>query len=506
MAELTGPNAHPPVDPVVHNEPPRARNPLFETYCALCCCIFFPCVIAGFVFTLLATRRVEAGFKDSFGSLIDSWKSDVVFGFTSNPSMVVANGLYLSPWAGKWPGTEPGCHCPTSTFFFSMRGVHPGLFARPCNWNETFSGCQSIPGNPDMTLNKWVHGEQWFAVKGHATSFLDLYDKMDADGKCVAGYKHCGDVKSKTKGFCIPIHFSECPITRISQSPEAGLTPITLGSTTLYVGRDNSANPFSDVGVSESHVCTSRGLYSITPGRKRYELLRGATEGCFKDNAAVYLSQIGEREYFDSNQVPYFRLVDYHVENSYRYFQFASRVLQWSAACNTLIPQVRHLSTDIIDVSTKSSTLSTVNIIALIILIPSMFCMFCAVVDTNPENGITFVSLGCSLLGYGLLLPYLIILYKKAHEFMNTFNQIQGQRCSDDNTNGVFELLGNSFRDEFVLKLKIALWLAGIGCVLQALFSAYVLRKKRQPANPQRGPEGAPLLGNNYNNPNRPGP
>ena len=502
MAELTGPG--PQINPAI--DPPERgvrRTPLFDTYCALCCCIFFPFVIAGTIFTYYATKQIQSGFKDSFGSLTDSWKSDLIFGFTSNQGMVLANGLYLSPWAGKWPGTEPGCHCPTSTMFFGAQNVHPGLFPRPCSWNETFSGCQSIPGNPEMTLNRWVHGEQIFAIRGRGTTFLELFDKIDNDGRCVAGYRHCGDVKSTTKGICIPIQFVECPITKISLSPEAGLVPINLGSTTLYVGRDSTANPYSDVGVSEAHVCTSKGLYSITPGRKRYELLRGATEGCIKDNAATYLSQIGERELFDNNQVPYFRLVDYHVESSYRYVQYASRSLQWAAACNSLIPKIQHVTTDIIDVSTKSSTLSTVNIIALIILICSMACMCCSVADTEAEKGLTFVSLGCTLIGFGILLPYLIILFKKTHEFAKTFDEIQNQKCSDSNTNGVFEQMRNDFNDQVVTRLKIALWLAGIGCVLQALFSGYALRKKRVQNNPT-DPEGVPLLPNNQNRANRP--
>ena len=475
----------PDVYRVDHGGDPRfisngSTNGQHEKLClvfvCLSICVFLPLIIVGFVLVFSAISKVETGFTNSFGTISGSWKSDLIFGLTSNPNVALPEGQYVVPWGGVWPGTIEGCNCPNSVLILGRRNVWPGLQAHSCTYNETYSGCQRVSSQSQVQMNRWNGGEQFYAVKYAKTSFLDSYQQMDEQGKCATGYKLCGNPSSKSKGVCIKDIYTECPITRISQSPEAGLTPITLGSTTLYVGRDNSANPFSDVGVSEAFVCSTRSFYSNTPGRKRYALLRGNSESCMKDNDATYFGEIGERNLFQVNQVPYTNLPEYEVDDKYKYVQYADRPLEWAPSCKDIVPKTQKLGDDIKVVSDQASTLRTVAIIALIIAIVATMVQCCGL--GIPTKIATGISLALTLIAVGLMIPYLSKAISKGNEFSGTFDSVKSRQCSNEIANKEFDAMGGSFKSDYTGTLNTAMWLIIAGCVLQALFSLFALVAK----------------------------
>ena len=457
----------------------------------LCCCVFLPLIVVGFILVLSAIGKVENSFQDSFGGISASWKSDLIFGFTSNPSVVLPEGQYVSPWGGRWAGTVEGCNCPSSVMIFGRRNVWPGLKAHSCSFNETYSGCQRVTAQSEIQMNKWNGGEQIFAIKYSKTNFLENYQNMDTTGRCAPGYKLCGNPSSKSKGVCIKETFTECPITGLSDTAKAGADkPINLGSTTLYVGRDSTANPSSDVGVSEAFVCTARGLSSVTPGRKRYELLKGYTDGCVKDNEAAYFNEIGERNLFQVNQVPFTTLPEYDVDDKYKYKQWASRPLEWAPSCRDVIPSTQKLGQDIKVVSEQASSLKIFLIIGFIVALIAIAVQCCG--TGIPSKIATGIALALIIVAICLIIPFITKTVSKANDFSNTFDVVSSRKCSTDSTNTQFDTMSATFKKDFTGDLKTGMWLLIAGCVLQALFSLYALLAKDDgdDRQPLMGPQG----------------
>jgi hypothetical protein len=481
MAPVNNPYKNPDIQMISNGSSGESSGRQSQTmlciFGGLCCCIFLPLVLVGFILILSAIGKVENGFENTFSNISASWKSDLIFGFTSNPSMVLPQGQYLAPWGGVWPGSNEGCNCPNSALLLGRRNVWPGLKAHSCSYNETYSGCQRVTGQSQVPLNKWGNGEQIFAIKFLQTNFLETYQQMDQNGNCAAGYKLCGNPASKSKGVCIKNIYSECPITQVSQTSRPGVDkPITLGSTTLYVSRDNSANPYSDVGVSEAFVCTARGLSSITPGRKRYQLLKGTTDTCQKDVDASYFSEIGEKNLFQVNQVPFAQLPEYEVDDKYKYVQWASRPLEWAPTCKDVVPNTQKLGDNIKTVADQAGTVKIFAIIAFIVALIA-FGVQCAGVGI-PSKIASGIALALAIIAIILVIPSVSTALKNGNNFSDTFDAVKSRQCSSDATNKQFDSMAGSFKSDFNGSLNTGMWVFIAGCVLQALFSVWALVTK----------------------------
>src|SRR3990167_3118226 len=240
-------------------------------YC-MCCSGALAMLISSFVLAIFAKNEVEV-FKDTVSSFASTWETDMVFDLSLSPNTSrPSNQYYVSEWKSQWPGNNEGCWCEKSDL---IQRVQKGLKEQRCNSTQTKGGCVNIDERGPQDLNKWINSQTIYAVRGTKTSFKQNYLNMDSDGTCKAGFKNCGDKNSKSRGFCIPNSFLDCPITDISSTPVDKYTPLNMLGIKLWMGRPADKNPVSDLMYVQDFACFVRSHYGRTPGRSKYVLLKG---------------------------------------------------------------------------------------------------------------------------------------------------------------------------------------------------------------------------------------
>lgn len=463
------------------------------------CCGAFLLYIASFVVFLYAKSRMEQ-IKDNFSNIVGNWQNDLIFEILNTSNIENKHNTYISTWAGYFPGTFDGCYCFTSSYYMN---VQVGLHERQCNYNETWVGCANLIARPPQTLNRWIDDQEISVLKIRGTSFLDTFDKIKEDGTCVDGYIHCGNKLSKSKGVCIPKTIGRCPVTEIQSIKGDGLTEVKLGKYSLYYGSNSSLNPISDVNITESHLCLSRTDFPVTPGRPRYPLLQGYHENCQIDKEAISMMSMGEREFFDLNNVRYQGLIEYDVGNSYAYHLMAGRPVEWAPKCAGLVPDMMENSQKSQDVYSQYKILMVLFIISLIGVIVCCFFMFAVIIPGNDAKS-SWIVFFITLIFYAMVFPSFAIISLGADDMSSDLKKVVAFNCSTAYTQENLIDLDNRFYDKVIYKNQWWIWL-GVSSFLCLFFAAVFATWARKGENsppPQAGRnyENAALLGPEPNN------
>jgi hypothetical protein len=426
-------------------------------YSCLCCCCAFPLLIAAFA-VVCAAYSSQKEFSDNFQNLGGNWKQDVVVGISNTDQIPLKEGQYVDRWQGNYPGTVDGCFCSSSAYYWR---VSAGMKTRSCNWNETRAGCREIPSTPAKTLPKWINSQEVFVIRQRNTSFMETYSKLNQDGSCVEGFKNCGNKNTKSKGFCIPNSVAECPITDISSDIKPGYQQVAFLGFVLFTSRSADNNPVIDTIIRESHLCYSRQDFGVTPGRKRYELLKGDYANCIKDDSGFSLGDIGEVDLFDINGVDYKGLINYSPDNKYRYRLLASRVTEWSPVCNGLVKDIAARAEDS---KSLDSTFFSLYVIYIVTFIIALFCFIRIVYVFAHENKKTGYCLvfGLRIILFIVILPSLFSVNSKCNSIIKFVSDISTKDCSTPPVNNMFRELSVKFNGSVVTLNKWAIALAFI--------------------------------------------
>ena len=94
-------------------------------------------------------------------------------------SLDCANPLSRPIFQANYPGTVDGCNCLHVSWSW-YRGVRKNkLNPSSCNYNETRSGCNDIPGTPQRML-EWSDHSQLCGIFGNSTeSFKGMMNNMN---------------------------------------------------------------------------------------------------------------------------------------------------------------------------------------------------------------------------------------------------------------------------------------------------------------------------------------
>ena len=429
--------------------------------------------------TIIKRKQVQQ-MGEGFSSLISSWETDLVFDLGVQNDEVLANPNLLqaldTKWQGELPGLVRGCYCSSSNPMFKTK---KGLKARACNDKEIEASCKSIPAFPKSKLWKWTGGHRLYAVRIPGTNFFSSYQKIDYSGECSEGYKNCGDKNSRSKGYCIPESIPGCPLTDISVSSASGYSrSLLFEGLTLYFDSKPNTNPISDLMIVQDHACFFRGHYPLASGRKKYELFEGDFDNCQKDDSVVSVSEIGEKDLFDLNGIPYKEWLDYDVSNDFRYKLAFGRTLEWSQDCNIFVTSIREKYNELKE---KKTSYRIYFIILMILFSLQCFVQLCFGLSLsvycckkmNDIDGlvvcINIYSIFRSFI-FALVLPHVIFINLNIQKLKDYLNDMILMNCSNDAGNRSLRMLdhssGNIAKTETLVTLYIVGFVIEISLVL----------------------------------------
>ena len=194
---------------------------------------------------------------------------------------------------------------------------------------------------------------------------------------------------------------------------------MTFTGYSLYLGTTTQANSVCDLNIAESHTCFIRGQYPITQGREKYKLLRGDYENCRKDDSVWSLSEMGERDFLDINNINHQRLITFDSKNDYRYRLQAGRVLDWSPSCQDIVPAMTEKPEEIKRVEKQYNTLFVLYIISLVFSCLSLFAMIFGTFIL--QRKIVKIAFFVRLCAWIMVVPSIVICFVQARRFYTYF-------------------------------------------------------------------------------------
>lgn len=437
------------VDPHETLQPPNPKPPKeHPIWIETLLCLSFICFIA-FATVFYYAKASMADIRGNFSGMFKSWESDMIFDIVNTTQNHGNSSTYVEPWQGYFPGTIDGCICEHTSLVFRAR---LGFKSRSCNYTEVWAGCIDIPSQPAAPLTKWIDGKELFVVRYRNTSFMKTFDKMNLDGTCKEGFKHCGNSQSKSKGACIPQDIPSCPITSISETQVPGFKEVNFGHYNLWYGVEvNGKNPICDVNITESHLCMARQELPTTPNRPRYRLLQGSYQNCQKDLQADAIQSMGERDLFDLNHINYRVLLRYDVDNRYQYHLMAGRRVEWSPDCFDSVPKMIQGE----DRADKLYFQYQVLFVLLCIGILPILVLYVAmgiISYSDVQKKVGWWLFFAFLLIYTMLIPSAFIIYLRSNQLADELKNVVALNCSNDLTQNSFTELQNMYTEKVLMK------------------------------------------------------
>ena len=444
-------------------------------------------LIISFVYANLA-RKEFTRVKDSFGSLVSNWDSDLVFDLTSDPSYALPDSsYYLDGWTGQWPGTKNSCYCNqdnASKTKYAKNKVLEGTKDRDCNSTESYYGCVDIPATDSKTLENWINGQKMYAVKIKDTSFLDTYNDISSDGKCKSvDLMHCGNINSKSKGVCLPSKIGRCPLTDLSSNSVADYNTSSFVGFSLYHSSSNQNNPLSDLAIREHHLCFIRSQYPLTPGRSKYILMLGEYEQCRIDNSAWHVGEMDETTFYDINNLNYKMFPEFGSTDRNKMRMIGARTFDWTPGCSDTVPTMASKQDDLKVIDVDFRNLIVVYSIAFGFTVIVLAGLVCSAMKYLDKNGKIYKCLFVArILFFIMALPSLVISYKKVRDFYKYFERINELSCSTPETAVNFDDYAATVKDNTGKKAFIAFMLFIFGFVVDIIICMiYLWCIKKQP-------------------------
>ena len=448
------------------------RKYLLVTIFCCCCLGALAMLIISFIWMILAKREMLL-LKDGFQSLVSSWEKDMVYDISTDTNfarMTGVSNVKTQKWEGIWPGSIKGCHCTKAS---SRKKVTKGLKDRECNRNETSEGCTNIDPTPSRSLTRWIGSQEINVARVTGTNFYSSYSKIMSNGECQSGYRNCGDKSSTSKGYCISNDIPICPLTTISTGSQVGFTQVTFSGFSLYYAAEANKNPISQLSIEQDHACFIRSHFPLTSGRSKYKLLQGDHVSCRKDNGAVYLNELGEKDYFDINSLDYGKLTEFDANNNYKYKLTFGKVLEWSPDCSEIVPSMRDKPQDLVDLYKQYKILFVLYIISLvfgsiyfIVVLLSLVVGFDNSAGSTGEKSrqIYKCAFIVRLIFFSLVIPSILICTIKLNQFSNYFSNITQLSCSNSEGNANFKLISEDIDNKVHKKniVMLSLSLSGI--------------------------------------------
>ncbi len=423
------------------------------------------CLTISFAWTV-AARSESRRFLRAFTSLAANWELDTVFQVTDDPGVPLAEGYYLDEVRGRWPGTAAGCHCPSP---LGSKTADPDSVRRgACSFNDTRYGCRDVPQTQaNGRLRLTLEGKPVFLVRGNRTSLRELYLHMQESGECDAGFRHCGNTASISRGLCVPVSLGACPLTALSLEPQPGFAETSLNGRQLFVSSSPQHNPLTELLLEQSHPCFVRSHFPLSAGRRKYPLFEGEFDACEPDPKPQRLFSIGERDLLLANAVPIDKLPAGDFSNAYLYHFFAGRLVEWSPRCKEQLPKILAKPSELANIDRQYANLLLIYIIAFIPSVCALVCQLALVGGKSGRRGVRW-TFAVHVTAWLLAMPPLIICTSLAVRFSQSLSQSAELDCSDDASHQQFERITAALRSKVVRKSVVSLVFAVFGLPLES--------------------------------------
>jgi len=241
----------------------------------------------------------------------------------------------------------------------------------------------------------------------------------------------------------------------------------------LYTNIDKLANPVSDLLVRESHLCFIRGQMPKTAGRDRYKLLIGDYESCQNDPTSWSLAEIGEKDYFDINDVPYGKLTTFDTNNDYKYKLFAGRYLEWSPSCSDAVPSLTKKGEDLTYI--KKQMLILLILYSIVIGLMGIYNIAQVLLFLDDKKKIYKRVYFARLVAFVLIAPSLIIVTVHTGRFVKYFKNIVDIKCSTDDSNVQFEKIYTHYDQKVYKRVVVMIVLAFCNLIVDSLVAMIFL-------------------------------
>lgn len=436
----------------------------------VCGCIMALGLLISTLVLVILARAEAATLKGNYIGLTANWYKDMIYDVTTDSKYTLpTTDYYLSELAYRWPGTVEGCYCTVSSRRYR---VTVGLKDRPCNRNETRMSCAMIPSTAEQNLTTWINGQKLYAVRMMGTSFMETYKYTKADGSCEGYRRNCGNIESKSKGACIPLRYSTCPLTSIQASVTADFESRDYLGFSLQIARKNNSNPITDFSIEQNHLCFVRSNYPLTPDREKYKLLKGDFKSCHKDESAWQVGEMGEKTFLDLNNFDYRKFPEFGVSDSVKYRIMVASIFEWSPSCSDSIQTLIVKSDDIDSIEYQYFVLIIVFSISFGL---NILCLICQCWCILGENKILYsVGIVVRIVCLALCFPSIVITYRKTVESHKFFTEIAAMNCSNDQTNASFKTLVDYHLGSLSGKSKAVIGLAISGFLIEMMLMVIV--------------------------------
>lgn len=426
------------------------------------------------------------------------WRPDGIAGINVNdqPDFMTPD-YYSENISDYWPGTMPGCYCETAIYLKNYR-KDKGVNQKSCDDVAKARDCTDIDSTNSANLQKWKNSGSISITKMKGTSFISIYQNIDESGNCKAGFIHCGDKNSISKGTCIPSTFGRCPLTELTSEAKVGFNSTGMTGWMLYHSIGSTNNPIVEATFREDSLCFDRSKLPLSPGREKYKLLKGDYDDCDKDVDAWSVSDMGEKDFFDLNGLPHRKLRDYNSDNKYVIRFMASRTIEWSPACKDSVPSIVSKS------ETFKSAITAVNNLVIIYSIAFGFNILLAIASMvmllDRNTCMYKVVMIFKLLFYLAALVPLAILLNKTSEIGKFYGELDKLKCSTNKINEFISTLNHSTEEnakyKLILSLVFLMLAFAIDCLQMCIslkcfdfFKEYTYHVRRQPANQSKASE-----------------
>ena len=478
------------------------------------------CAVLSFVFSVFSKVKSN-GLEDKLDNQVGGLENDLIFDILVQPMDEASAAQYPSDLyyqqiiSHDWPGTTTGCFC---AGYDLRREVETGLKSRECSKTETAAGCIRVPPIPARKLSIWKFAQSLVLIKGTGTSFNRLKNKLTPEGICPEGFRMCGDSSSLSKGICVPTVFTKCPITDILVNQTISVESLSVESLSdfrqwniisLQLKRTEGKKPLSDISIVQDHSCLNRRSLPLSDGRRKYELLQGDFEHCLRDPTVWYLDSLGEVDFFRKNDILVQNLIKYSMSNDYQYRIAVSPVIDWSANCADLDPNLSGQTKDFKKLRDHLQLLFILFTVSLSVFAAASIATVWSVAQEKfMSYKIATIARFCSFVLVG---PSLVICFVGSLSLSKSMTDLGDQHCAPAHLASIYADISTDINSALKRNLLVSIIFYSLSLVVEVsgaavflLSHASQLQKlgiKQLPEKPEPSSElvAGNLMNNNFN-------
>ena len=203
----------------------------------------------------------------------------------------------------------------------------------------------------------------------------------------------------------------------------------------------------------------------MTPGREKYPLLKGDFEDCQEEKHVIGISEIGEMDLLNLNEINIEKLKGFESSNNFKYKMLAIRLLEWSPGCRESVEPFISTFFQISSLKTAHKVLFVLFIISLVFSFPTYLVRW----DMDIDRKVYCCAFCVRFAAWVITIPSSIYIIIRLSNYLGVLDGIIEKRCSTDEANGFFEDILRIIKKEVLNKHLIMVVWSLVSIVLDVL-------------------------------------